>query len=78
MWDNKRNTSNLTNKYLNPDLNAAEGTANYGYMDFLSNGFKTRATGNTDEINQSGHTFIYMAFAENPFVSSTGVPGTAK
>ena len=78
MWDNKRNTSNLTNKYLNPDLNAAEGTANYGYIDFLSNGFKTRATGNTDEINQSGHTFIYMAFAENPFVSSTGVPGTAK
>ena len=78
MWDNKRNTSNLTNKYLNPDLNAAEGTANYGYIDFLSNGFKTRATGNTDEINQNGHKFIYMAFAENPFVTSTGVPATAR
>ena len=78
MWDNKRNTSNLTNKYLNPDLSSAEGTANYGYIDFLSNGFKTRATGNTDEINQSGHTFIYMAFAEQPFVTSTGVPATAR
>ena len=78
MWDNKRNTSNLTNKYLNPDLTSAEGTANYGYIDFLSNGFKTRATGNTDEINQSGHTFIYMAFAEQPFVTSTGVPATAR
>ena len=78
MWDNKRNTSNLTNKYLNPDLNSVEGTANYGYIDFLSNGFKTRATGNTDEINQNGHKFIYMAFAENPFVTSTGVPATAR
>jgi len=78
MWDNKRNTFNLSNTYLNPDLNAAEGTQNYGYIDFLSNGFKTRATGNTDEINQSGHTFIYLAFAENPFVTSTGVPATAR
>ena len=77
MWDNKRNTSNLTNKYLNPDLTSAEGTANYGYIDFLSNGFKTRSVAN-DEINQSGHTFIYMAFAENPFVASNFNPATAR
>jgi len=77
MWDNKRNTSNLTNKYLNPDLTSAEGTANYGYIDFLSNGFKTRSAAN-DEINQSGHTFIYMAFAENPFVASNFNPATAR
>ena len=77
MWDNKRNTSNLTNKYLNPDLTSAEGTANYGNIDFLSNGFKTRSASN-DEINQSGHTFIYMAFAENPFVASNFNPATAR
>jgi len=29
-------------------------------------------------FNQSGHTFIYMAFAEQPFVTSTGVPATAR
>ena len=77
MWDNKRNTFNLSNTYLNPDLASAEGTANYGHIDILSNGFKIRSASN-DEINQSGHTFIYMAFAENPFVSSSGVPATAR
>jgi hypothetical protein len=29
-------------------------------------------------INGSGATYIYMAFAENPFVTSTGVPATAR
>ena len=77
MWDNKRNTFNLSNTYLNPDLSSAEGTENYGHIDILSNGFKIRSASN-DEINQSGHTFIYMAFAENPFVTSTGVPATAR
>jgi hypothetical protein len=43
--------------------------------DFLSNGFKIRATQNM--INESG-TYIYMAFAESPFVSSKGVPTTAR
>ena len=28
--------------------------------------------------NQSGATYIYAAFAENPFVSSTFVPTTAR
>ena len=43
--------------------------------DFLSNGFKIKATQNM--INESG-TYIYMAFAEHPFVSSKGVPTTAR
>jgi hypothetical protein len=29
-------------------------------------------------MNGSGSTYIYMAFAENPFVTSTGVPATAR
>jgi hypothetical protein len=29
-------------------------------------------------MNRSGGTFIYMAFAENPFVSSTSIPTTAR
>jgi hypothetical protein len=28
--------------------------------------------------NGSGVTYIYMAFAENPFVTSTSVPTTAR
>ena len=44
--------------------------------DFVSNGFKARA--NYAAHNTSGVTYIYMAFAENPFVSSKGIPTTAR
>ena len=44
--------------------------------DFLSNGFKLRTTDN--ELNTSGATFIYIAFAESPFVNSNGVPTNAR
>tara|TARA_R100001480_G_scaffold97136_1_gene101887 strand:+ start:770 stop:1810 length:1041 start_codon:yes stop_codon:yes gene_type:complete len=44
--------------------------------DYLSNGFKIRATFN--DTNASGGTYVYIAFAEHPFVSSKGVPVTAK
>jgi len=45
-------------------------------FDFLSNGFKVRT--DTTSHNGNGHTIIYMAFAESPFVSSEGVPTTAR
>ena len=45
-------------------------------FDFLSNGFKVRT--DTTSHNGSGHNIIYMAFAEHPFVSSEGVPTTAR
>ena len=70
--DNKRNTFNAVDKYVHPDLSAAEGTVTL--MDFLSNGFKMRVNDTTS--NQG--SIIYMAFAENPFVTSTGVPATAR
>ena len=57
-------------------LSDAENTTS-GKMDFLSNGgVKIRST--STGANGSGATFIYMAFAENPFVTSTGVPATAR
>jgi len=46
------------------------------YVDFVSNGIKIRH--NSTGINEDGDNFIYMAFAENPFVTSTGVPATAR
>ena len=45
-------------------------------FDFLSNGFKLRT--DTASHNGSSDSFIYMAFAEHPFVSSKGVPVTAE
>lgn len=51
------------------------GTTDYE-IDFLSNGFKLRD--DNTYVNLSGTTYIYMAFANNPFVSSSGVPCTAR
>ena len=76
--DNKRDDGlNPRNSYLMPNQTSAEDANNSTVdTDFLSNGFKLRAT--TGAMNGNGETFIYMAFAESPFVSSEGVPTTAK
>jgi len=63
MADNKRNTFNVLNKELYANLSAAEGTVDL--LDFTSNGFKCRRSHTSQ--NESGQTYIYMAFAENPF-----------
>jgi len=77
LTDSTRNTFNVASKRLFPNLSDAEATSS-GTNDFdlLSNGFKCRT--NHVEINTSGGTYIYFAFAENPFVSSKGVPVTAR
>ena len=74
--DNKRTTSggNVINRQLMPNLGNADDT-NDG-VDLLSNGFKFRWTGG--DVNYSGRTNIYMAFAEAPFVNSNGVPNNAE
>jgi len=71
--DSTRSDFNVCNEGLYPDLSNAEGDADR--YDLLSNGIKMRTSGG---MNQSGGSYIYMAFAENPFVSSTGVPATAR
>jgi hypothetical protein len=50
--------------------------ADTGRGDFLSNGFKILSS--AAAFNADNGVYIYAAFAENPFVSSTGVPTTAK
>jgi len=74
--DNKRNLFNPVNTQLKADANNADDTPGGGEnsRDFLSNGFKFR---HADHNNQA-HTYIYMAFAEQPFVTSGGVPCTAR
>jgi len=75
MIDNKRDPDNACNHRLNADVSNAEST-NGIFVDMLSNGWKFRTT--DDDYNTSGVSGIYMAFAEQPFVTSTGVPATAR
>ena len=63
MLDSKREGYNVDNDPLYANLNNAEGTDDL--VDITSNGFKLRST-NAD-CNASGGTYIYAAFAENPF-----------
>jgi len=75
--DNKRDIDNTVQNTLLANTNNAEFTGT-DRVDFLSNGFKCRTA--TGGINDSG-TFIYMAFAEEPFVANSGasgVPATAR
>ena len=78
LFDNKRSPINQVSIHFESDTNGAEtdGGTSYNGYDFLSNGFKVR-TSNAGN-NRDGGTYIYMAFAEHPFVSSKGVPVTAK
>jgi hypothetical protein len=81
IWDNQRDPINNFYHVLLANAASVEDTTNAGsggrYVgDFLSNGFKLRNTHDTS--NASGSTYIYMAFAEHPFVSSAGVPTTAR
>ena len=73
--DNKRKGYNPDNSYLFPSDNGAENAA-LTRVDLLSNGFKVRDDDSAD--NTSGTTYIYMAFAEAPFVNSNGVPCNAR
>ena len=75
IFDNKRQGFNPNNYRLNPNANEVETTTT-GVIDFLSNGFKIRT--NQQQFGTSGATYIYMAFAESPIVSSNGVANTAK
>ena len=76
IYDNKRSTSgsNVVDDVLYPHRSDAEYSE--ARLDFVSNGFKIRTT--NGDINTSGGNYIFMCFAENPFVSSTGVPATAR
>jgi len=74
MFDNKRLGYNPDNNFIYANKNFVENDADI--IDFTSNGFKQTSSGGTS--NRSGDTFIYMAFAESPFVTSTGIPTTAR
>ena len=74
MHDGVRDVDNPVQKGLIANSSAVEDT--HDFMDMMSNGFKLRST--STNRNESGSTYIYMAFAEEPIVSSNGVPATAR
>jgi hypothetical protein len=63
LLDTSRGTYNAIGPRLYADLSDAEYTGDR--YDILSNGLKIRTT--SAESNSSGATYIYAAFAENPF-----------
>jgi len=74
--DNKRETFNDgANSVIWANHDTPEDTNAYD-MNFFSNGFKINTASNN--FNQSGATYIYMAFAENPIVTTDGLPATAR
>ena len=87
MKDNKRSGTSALQDFgqMNPNqtenpsanLNTEENKASAFAVDILSNGFKMRGVDNAGS-NWDGNKYIYMAFAEEPFVTSTGIPTTAR
>jgi len=92
IWDSKRMPANpasnplFANKDTRETLRGNASSANTGgsdgnglggfiHLDMLSNGFKCRSA--TAELNDT-QTYVYMAFAEAPFVNSNGVPCNAR
>ena len=79
MYDVKRDSFNVATNELQPNTSAAANDdIPYSQIDILSNGIKMRNNNGLHTNANSGQKIIYMAFAENPFVTSTGIPTTAR
>jgi hypothetical protein len=68
IFDTSLNPYNLSTQSLAPNLINSENTGTTLVIDILSNGIKMK--GNDSNTNGSGVTYIYAAFAENPFKNS--------
>ena len=78
MFDSARNPYNGDFDYLRANNAGAEENSGLSFVDpidFLSNGF--RVTNYDAWMNGGSNTYIYIAFAETPFVAG-GVPTTAQ
>jgi len=81
LWDSTRNTAvnsngNPTQVIFEPNGAGAENNTSARAIDLLSNGFKIR--GNNPNFGGSGTEYVFMAFADEPLVSTNGVPTTAR
>ncbi len=77
LFDSARNPFNPVDRRLYPNLTNVEAVGSTSdIFDFTANGFKVRE--DNAAINASGGTYIYMAFAEHPFVGDGTSPVTAR
>ena len=67
--DTARDPFNVGGTHLMPNNSLAEATSTP--VDHLSNGFKLRTS--SSAMNTSGYTYIWGAFAENPFQANGGL-----
>jgi hypothetical protein len=74
IMDTTRSPSNVVGLAVSANTNNADDGG--VFIDILSNGFKPRST--SSNRNENGSTYIYMAFAEEPLVSSNNIPATAR
>ena len=74
-YPNTQGSAKSQHAQLFGEATDAESTYNSTAGDFLSNGYRLRGT--NASTNNNGGDYVYMAFAEHPFVSSEGVPTTA-
>ena len=77
LWANKDTRETIRGNASSANTGGSDGNGLGGFihLDMLSNGFKCR-TG-AAELNDA-QTYVYMAFAEAPFVNSNGVPCNAR
>ena len=69
MADSIRSPYNVADDILYANLSDVETTSDAIYFDFVSNGIKLRS-GTAGNVNTSGSSYIYLAFAESPFKTS--------
>jgi hypothetical protein len=72
IWDSTRDPYNTVLRELYADATGSEYTrsGSSDSLDLLSNGFKIRLSSTYADRNANGGTYIFMAFAENPFKNS--------
>ena len=74
IFDNQRLGYNVDNKRIEANSLSEESTTNY--IDLVSNGIKCRSS--DSNVNTSGGSYIFMAFAENPFGGNGVAPVPAR
>jgi hypothetical protein len=78
LQDVKRSTENPSIIMISPNSTNGDNSTTNNSIDIVSNGFKVRT--NDGRLNNSGATYIYMAFAKEPLVANVGqsIPTTAR
>jgi hypothetical protein len=73
IYDNRRSPTNPVSLFMSANATDVENTLDR--IDFLSNGFKLRQA---YSYSNAGETYVYVAFAEHPFVGDGTNPVTAR